>query len=451
MSDARQWCGIRQEVWYRDTGLAREEVAVRRREASPETDSASLRAAMTRSGLVPMQFFREIRAYVGFEARDEELLALLRPVIVPHYEAIVASFYDALWGNPRTRMVFSGPEQVDRLQQTLLRWLASIFTGPYDEDYFAQRLRIGRVHVDVGLLPHFMFGAMNVIRRHIVGCVLESDALDEPTQREALFAVEKILDLELTIMVQSYWDVMMELKLQVPAALATGLAHEIRNPLNALNLNVTLMERRLRGLGVDTESIDPILEVMRSEIRRVRGLTSEIMDFAKPIAISAGWCDARELVRDLVMIHGPTLEVSQIELRTHVVGEPMMWCDTDRIKQVLVNLMTNAIEAIGDGGSITLTIEGDANGTQLVLEDTGEGMPPSLKYRIFDLFFTTKAAGTGLGLPIVRKIIEAHAGAIDVNSRPQQGTTFTIYLPKLATRKAPSTSSSSSSTSHAES
>lgn len=378
---------------------------------------------------MPMQFFREIRDYVGFTSADEDHLFSMHDLMAPHFEEIVDAFYEALEQNPRTRMIFSGEAQIERLHQTLLVWLERIFSGPFDEDYFWQRRRIGQVHVDVGLLPHFMFGAMNVIRRRIVHVLLAA-GYEREREEACLCAVERILDLELTIMVQSYWDVMMAQKLQVPTALATGLAHEIRNPLNALNLNVTLMERRLRALDSDTSSIDGVLEVMRSEIRRIRGLTSEIMDFAKPIQVTRAWHDGQELLREISTMLVPTFEVSRIAFHAQIEGGSQIWCDLDRIKQILVNLITNAVEAIGESGHITLSLINSESGTKIVVQDDGEGMTPEQRHKIFDLFYTTKAAGTGLGLPIVRKIIEAHDGAIDVVSHEQRGTTFTIYLPK---------------------
>lgn len=373
---------------------------------------------------------------MGFDEQDEQQLFGMFELISPHFDAIVDSFYEALWLNPRTRMVFSGPEQVERLRLTLLGWLEHIFTGPFDEQYFKQRLRIGKVHVDVGLLPHFMFGAMNVIRCHILDLILMQQ-LEVGRVQLQVRAVERLLDMELTIMVQSYWDVMMELKLQMPTALATGLAHEIRNPLNSLNLNITLMERRLQKIACDTSSVDPILEVMRSEIRRIKGLTSEIMDFAKPVSVTMGWYDASVLIRDIKTIHEPTLEASHITFVTHCSEDARIWCDIDRMTQILVNLMTNSIEAMGDReGTITLSVINEREGTRVLFEDDGEGMEPGMRYKIFDLFFTTKAAGTGLGLPIVSKIVDAHDGAIDVLSHKGRGTTFTIFLPRPRTPTA---------------
>jgi two-component system C4-dicarboxylate transport sensor histidine kinase DctB len=303
-----------------------------------------------------------------------------------------------------------------------------LFTGPYGAEYFDKRLRIGRRHVDVGLLPHFMFGAMSVIRGEISG-ILQGHFTDAESRLAHIRSVDRILDLELTIMLQSYWDNMMELKLKIPAALATGLAHEIRNPLNAINLNLTLLERRIAAIETGESNTAPIVAGIRGEIRRIGSLTNEIMDFAKPIDITPSWRDANVLLNDLKTVHGPTLDASNIELITMVEGPPEIWCDLDRITQVLVNLITNAVQAIEDEGRLVLKVSNNEVGTTITVSDDGEGMPPALKYRIFDIFFTTKAGGTGLGLPICRKIVEAHDGAMDVNSKPGRGTTFTMFLP----------------------
>lgn len=376
-------------------------------------------------------YFQEIKDYVGFEEADSQMLKQLLPLVRDHFIPTVDAFYAALEQQQHTRQIFDGPAQIERLRQTLLQWLLEIFEGPHDSVYYQKRHRIGRVHVEVGLLPHFMFGAMNIIRLHLLDVILASP-LHESDLRRASRAFEKILDIELTIMLQSYWDKMTELKLQIPTALAMGLAHEIRNPLNSINLNIALLERRLRSLDVETDNLSPVLDVMRSEIRRIRGMTSEIMDFAKPIEVQPSWQDARWLLDDFRATHGPTLDVSRITLETQVQGELTMYCDLDRLKQVLLNLVTNAVEAIGEEGTIRINILNTDQETRLEFIDTGHGMPPNDRYRIFELFYTTKAAGTGLGLPIVRKIIEAHGGRIDLMSKVGQGTQFTITLPRPA-------------------
>lgn len=372
---------------------------------------------------VSAYFFDELKSYVGFDADVERNLAVCLTIIEPHFDAVVESFYNALDKNPRTRAVFDGPEQIERLRRTLLVWIREAFTGPWGDDYFEQRRRIGRVHVEVGLLPHFMSGAMNVVRRHVMRVLYEAHA-----DISLIEAAERLLDLELAIMHQTYWDHMMELKLTVPLALATGLAHEIRNPLNAIGLNLKILERRLHALGAEEST--PIVEAVRSEVRRISGLTSEIMDFAKPVELNLVWHRADRFLQDIHMMYAAPFEAMSVTLKTEALGDLNCYCDIDRMRQVVVNLLTNAVEAVEPGGEVIVTVESDLDSTTLMVADSGHGMEPASVYRIFDLFYTQKASGTGLGLPIVKNIIDAHDGMIDVKTRPGQGTEFTIRLPK---------------------
>jgi signal transduction histidine kinase len=365
---------------------------------------------------------------MSFDDDDLRRIIELRPCIEPDYSKIVDSFYTALNANPRTKAVFTGPEQVERLRVTLHRWLEDIFSGTYDQAYFKRHQRIGKRHVEVGLLPHFVFGAMNVIRSHVTLIILECDHLEEP-HHNYLQSVNRILDIELTILLQSYWDSMMAMKLKVPAALASGLAHEIRNPLNAIALNLTLLERKMNGDA--TETSQAIIGAVRNEVQRITNMTSEIMDFAKPFEIHRGWESVQELLRGITLTLGPTMEASNIEFIVNVEDSTDdIFCDADRLKQALLNLLTNAAEAVGDEGTIQLTVTNRPSGTEISVTDSGEGMTPAMQFRAFDLFFTSKATGTGLGLPIVKKIVVAHDGAINIHSQPGSGTTFTIYLPR---------------------
>jgi signal transduction histidine kinase len=374
-----------------------------------------------------MRYFEDIKDYVGFTESDTERLEALYPVVEPHFTTTVDKFYDALERNEHTREVFEGPEQVERLRHSLHEWLDTVFSGPHDERYFNQRLRIGRQHVEVGLRPQYMFGAMNIVRIDLIDHLLNHD--DLPVARgAAVESVERILDLELSIMLHSYWDAVVDEKTEAAAALASGLAHEIRNPLNAIGLNMTLLERRLSG-EIDEDAFRPMLSSIRSELRRIEGLTKDIKDFAKPMDVQRTWHDVGEFFEDLEMVHGPTLDASDIAFSVDVDRPCPVYCDPDRLKQALVNLLKNAVEAIDTSGHIELAARCAGPRTVIELTDDGEGMQPTVTDQVFDLFYTTKPSGTGIGLPIVKKIIDAHRGSIDVTSSPGSGTTFRIVIP----------------------
>ncbi len=165
-------------------------------------------------------------------------------------------------------------------------------------------------------------------------------------------------------------------------------------------------------------------------MRRIKEMNSEILDFAKPVDIDPAEVDLQDLFDEIEQSHRLTLEAGDVEMAVGTEGDTSIHCDRARLNQVFVNLLTNAVEAMPDGGTIDVAIEGKDSGVVVEFTDNGEGMAPSHAHKIFDLFHTTKAAGTGIGLPIARKIVEAHGGSIDVISHPGDGTTFTVYLPR---------------------
>jgi signal transduction histidine kinase len=224
----------------------------------------------------------------------------------------------------------------------------------------------------------------------------------------------------------------MEAKIQMPAALAAGVAHEIRNPLNAIGLQLTLLERKLRDIEGVGQSVNDVIETVRRELRRLGSLTNEIIDFSKPIDLRRSWVNPAELIGKIEQIHGPSLAMMGVALETTITGEDSVYCDPGRIHQVLVNLLTNGIDALDgrENATIELTVDNRPRSTTFGIRDNGQGM--NTTSRVFDLFYTTKASGTGMGLPVVRKIIEAHGGSVRVKSTPGEGTTFTLFLPRPA-------------------
>jgi two-component system sporulation sensor kinase A len=213
-------------------------------------------------------------------------------------------------------------------------------------------------------------------------------------------------------------------KMNAVGQMAAGLAHEIRNPLTAIKGFVQLAEWQLPQKS-------EYFSIIKSEIERIDSITSEMLMLAKPNPSKIRMVDLSGVMK---AVHS-LLESQAILAGVEIVFEPgdsAAWvhCDENQIKQVFVNLIKNAIEAMKTGGRITIATRCKNGWVYAEVRDEGCGIPEDLLARIGQPFFTTKEKGTGLGLMVSYKIIENHRGAITVASRKDAGTTFTVRLPE---------------------
>jgi signal transduction histidine kinase len=216
-------------------------------------------------------------------------------------------------------------------------------------------------------------------------------------------------------------------RLAAVGTLAAGLAHEVRNPLNSASLQLTLLERRL-GRGDEAASVLPIAGIIKSEIDRLDRLVREFLAFAQPRPLEPRPVDVAELFSAVTGLITPEAESAKVSIAVDVApGTPPVLGEAERLRQVLLNLTRNAVEAMADaGGRLRLRARLAGAEVELAVEDDGPGFGEQLP--VFDAFFTTKSQGTGLGLSIVHRIVADHGGAIRVESRPGR-TCFTLALP----------------------
>ncbi len=216
-------------------------------------------------------------------------------------------------------------------------------------------------------------------------------------------------------------------RLAAVGTLAAGLAHEIRNPLNAATLQMTLLMRRLDRGDSAPESIRPVANVVMSEIERLERLVSDFLAFARPHPLQVDATDFCEVVQSVLMFLEPEAEQGHVEVvRQFDPQLPLVEGDKERLRQVMLNLVRNAIEAMPGGGTLTLRLRQTNDGVELDVEDSGAGIENETE--IFDAFFTTKPQGTGLGLSLVHRIVGDHGGTISLKSQPGC-TRFTLWLP----------------------
>src|SRR5690606_5218103 len=215
------------------------------------------------------------------------------------------------------------------------------------------------------------------------------------------------------------------------ASLAGGLAHEIRNPLSTISLNLDLLAEDLKQAESprDRRMLNKILTV-QSECRHLRSILDAVLQFARVRALTLQTGDLNDLVREFVNFYQPDAAEHGIEISPHLdPGLPEIPLDELLMRQVLMNLARNAQQAMPDGGLLELQTYRNGEAVCLEVIDNGRGMDERTRNRMFQAFFSTRTAGSGLGLPTVKKIVEAHGGTIVCDSEPGQGTRFHIRLP----------------------
>ena len=224
-------------------------------------------------------------------------------------------------------------------------------------------------------------------------------------------------------------------------AVASGLAHEIRNPLNSLYINSQILAEMLTALPETTDRKEELLALARANMKvtgRLNDILSEFLRFARPTATEFVVADLNRVVADTLRFLEVDFARRGIELDSSFHPEPLpLFADEKQLRQVLLNILLNAEEAMDKEQKAIRVTTGSERGRPFVrVTDNGRGIPREVRKQIFQLFFSTRKNGTGLGLPIVRKIVREHGGKIGIRSREGRGTTVTISLPSEAQSKA---------------
>ena len=215
------------------------------------------------------------------------------------------------------------------------------------------------------------------------------------------------------------------------AALAGQLAHEIRNPLSTISLNVDLLAEDFRDTETARERrARTRIDRLQRECRRLEALLNDFLTFARAEPRQLDEVDLNSLVEEMLEFYQPQAAEAGIDVVPLLNRNlPSVKIDREQIRAAVLNLILNAQQAMPDGGRLEIRTRATTNGLALDLIDTGIGMDDKTKRHVFDTFYSTKRGGSGLGLPTTRRVIEAHGGAISLQSEPGRGTQFTVELP----------------------
>lgn len=375
----------------------------------------------------------ELKRYIGWCPEDEDALRSLHPRAQPEFERIATVFYDRILGHQGARTALEGGEsQVGRLRVTLVAWMDRLLSGPWDQDYFELRCRIGRVHVRIALPQHYMFGAMNVLRIEIHRLV---DREFGPHASRVREAVNKALDLELAIMLHTYREDLLAQQARIERLSAFGqvvgsIGHELRNPLSVIETSLYLLQGRLP----DDERVQKHVGRIGEQIGIANGIITNLLDIIRDRPISR---DAVQLetvlasaARAVPLPEGVTLTMDGLQALPSVAGDPLA------LRQVFLNLLENAVHATRAGGAVRVVGEVEPVGgvpmVSVAVEDEGPGLDPEVRRRLFEPLVTTKAKGIGLGLALVKRMVERHGGTVASEPR-EAGARFVVRLPVEST------------------
>jgi len=211
--------------------------------------------------------------------------------------------------------------------------------------------------------------------------------------------------------------------------LTSGVGHEVKNPINAIVVHLELLRSKIGS----EPTAGRHLEIIQSEIHRLDRVVQTLVDFSRPVELKLMEQDMRGIVSSVLMLASAGLESYNVSVVSHLPEHPVMVkVDADLLKQALLNVVLNGAQAMADGGELSVRLMEDARSAIITVQDHGEGIPDEIRSRIFDLYFTTKRDGSGIGLAMTYRILQLHHGQLDVESKAGEGSTFTLYVPVTA-------------------
>jgi signal transduction histidine kinase len=220
--------------------------------------------------------------------------------------------------------------------------------------------------------------------------------------------------------------------------LTANVGHEVKNPINAMVVHLELLRSKLSSGLVEPESARKHVDILSDEMHRLDRVVQTLADFSRPISLELRDQDLRTVVQQVLDLAGAEMKQHDVAVDTRIPAQPLqVRVDGELIRQALLNLVLNAMQAMPDGGALRVSVERQGKLAVVEVADTGTGIPASVLPRIFDLYFTTKTTGSGIGLAMTYRILQLHGGALDVRSNaepdsPERGTVFTLKIPVSA-------------------
>jgi signal transduction histidine kinase len=215
--------------------------------------------------------------------------------------------------------------------------------------------------------------------------------------------------------------------------LTSGVAHEVKNPINAIVVHLELLREKMHSVDPDTRRH---LDIIGREIHRLDRVVQTLVDFHRPVELRLSDFDLRRLTEDVALLASPDAAREGVKVETEFADESLpVRADADLIKQALLNVVLNGVQAMSNGGTLSIVARRDDAAATIEIRDQGSGIAPEIRDKIFNLYFTTKKAGSGIGLAMSYRVLQLHHGALDFVTEMGRGSTFRIVLPLAPTQE----------------
>jgi signal transduction histidine kinase len=294
--------------------------------------------------------------------------------------------------------------------------------GSVVEEVFTDANKLGRIVLDAFALhqpiPQREIELENGRRIQI--------ALDFIAERgERIGALLTMRDAESVRRIEN--EIELSRRLAAIGRLTSGVAHEVKNPINAIVVHLELLREKMREVDPDTSRH---MDIIGREIHRLDRVVQTLVDFNRPVELRLTEVDLRRLIEDVALLASPEAARQGVKVETELAKEPLpVRADADLIKQALLNVVLNGVQAMTHGGVLSIVARQRETAATVEVRDQGEGIPPEVRDKIFNLYFTTKKTGSGIGLAMTYRVLQLHNGALDFVTEMGQGTTFRLVLP----------------------
>jgi PAS domain S-box-containing protein len=359
-------------------------------------------------------------AHLGKQMRDaREIFSALKSNV----DQIMASLQDGL-------MLFTRDSRVVLVSAAIEGFLGRSrgeLLGRTVKEIFPAESALGSVMLDAFRLHH------NVAEREIESSngrrvEVSLDFIQERgTQIGALLTMR---DAESARRIED--EIELSRRISASGRVTRGVAHEVKNPINAIVLHLQLLRNKLQQLDPDTTRH---VDIIDSEIHRLDRVVQILVDFTRPRDLHLEESDLRLVLDDVTLLAAPDAEQHGVKLLRELPPEPVpVKIDVDFIKQAILNVVLNGVQAMPNGGTLTIAASRDEDMVVTEIRDQGAGIPTEIQDKIFELYFTTKKTGSGIGLAQTYQIMQWHYGSVDFESGDGKGTTFRLRLPMVTTR-----------------